>query len=347
MDRKIVFYLGHPTLMHQYEPVLRLLPRDLVALAARRRDGEYRFAFEVGERLGLACYVAEGLIGASSREFILLTHHAKAFQEIGPGYRLEQIARHHALVPYSYGVLDDTLFAPGNKELYGAYEVIFCNGPYQADTLRPHTPAKLIQIGYPRYDRLFTDPPDRDSLMTRFGCDPSKRTIVWLPTLPSNGQWCSVPKFAAAMSRLASIYNIILKLHPDDRSSGELARSCGFTMVITDPTDNIELFAVADFCVCDYYGSAFGALYADLNLLLFNTGDPVPNLADGVLRSFIPNLDAASPIEIERILGDRELWREQKLRRQAVRQVMYAPYYGTSSEVMASAIKGLPRLMGL
>lgn len=102
-------------------------------------------------------------------------------------------------------------------------------------------------------------------------------------------------------------YNVIVKTHPLSASAEpdalKVLRQYPFTSVITHVYDNLTLFRCADFVVCDYGGTPFGALYLDKNLLLLN----VQNAADDALTGDnSPDVDSAAGYCFSRCLRTME-----------------------------------------
>lgn len=232
------------------------------------------------------------------------------------------------------------------------YDLIMCYGPYHAAAFARFTGVKTVEMGYPRFDRFFNDKPDLAALRQRYGCDPAKKNVVWLPTWKTLS---SVGWFDAQISALSENYNVVVKLHPlmagsePDRVRAIEARR--FAHVITDSSDNLPLYVLADFLLCDYGGPPLAGIYTDRNLLLLN----VPGAeADGLMTGDSPDLTIREHIvnvnpdgtEIAGILRDDAIWEAQKPIRRMLREKYFAPYYGTSSKVAAETLANLDNILG-
>ncbi len=231
------------------------------------------------------------------------------------------------------------------------YDVIFCFGPYHAAKFSDSTDAVILQMGYPRFDRYFTQQLNRDDLYARYGCDPLKQTVVWLPTWKTLS---SVTHFDEEISALTVRYNVIIKLHPlmpesePDRVKALMRHH--FTHVITDSSDNLPLYQLADFMLFDYGGPPLAAIYADKNLILLNvegavdddlTGEDSPDIT---IRRHLVNVNPGDKA-IAELLADSSLWEQQRPVRHALRKTYFAPYYGFSAQVAANALLNLKHIV--
>ncbi|HZP87700.1 MAG TPA: tetratricopeptide repeat protein [Burkholderiales bacterium] len=240
------------------------------------------------------------------------------------------------------------------REWNALYDAILCFGPYQAEALQQVTSAALIQVGYPRFDPFFRQREDKYELCRRYRCDPARPTLVWLPTWHALS---SVSLHAHAVAGLRERYNIVVKLHPlasqDGLDSARVLREAGIDHVITDSSDNLPLYRLAEYLLCDYGGPAFGGLYTDRPLLLLNVPDAAsnplmgPDSPDIVIRQVVANVDPSSSEAIARILADEQHWAAQERVRRELRRAFFAPYYGFASEVAAGALRNIARLTEL
>lgn len=232
------------------------------------------------------------------------------------------------------------------------YDVIFCFGPYHAAKFSDSTDAVVLQMGYPRFDRYFTQQPDRNDLYAKYDCDPLKKTVVWLPTWKTLS---SVTHFDAEISALTERYNVVIKLHPlmpeSEPERVAALKQHHFTHVITDSSDNLPLYQIADFMLFDYGGPPLAAIYADKNLVLLNvqgaanddlTGEDSPDIT---IRRHLVNVNPADKA-IAELLADASLWEQQRPVRRALRKTYFAPYFGFSSQVAANALLNLKHLVG-
>ncbi len=236
------------------------------------------------------------------------------------------------------------------SEWNNLYEVIMCFGPHHAAFFADSTDALVLQMGYPRFDRYFTMKPDLAGLQARYGCDPKKQTVVWLPTWKTLS---SVGHFDEEISSLIERYNVVVKLHPlmpeSEPERVEALRRHNFTHVIADASDNLPLYQLADYMLFDYGGPPLAGIYADKELILLNvpgadidelTGDDSPDIS---IRKHLVNVDSEEG-RIANLLADSVLWKEQRAVRRMLRNQYFAPYFGFSSIIAANALLNLEHI---
>lgn len=225
------------------------------------------------------------------------------------------------------------------------YDAFLCLGPLQAQQLRSFRGA-VLEMGYPRYDALFRESFDRPAQLKALGCDPARPVLVWLPTL--RDYYGSLELFAEAVSALSRDYNLLLKPHPAswiwEQDSLSKLNDSGYTRILRESIDNLLLYRLADFVICDYGGTAFSALYTDCNLLLLDHPDYQPHAADDQdlwLRRFIVHLKLSEAEQLSAYLADRAYWSWQKQLRQKLRHKLFTPNYGHSAETAAWQLRML------
>lgn len=232
------------------------------------------------------------------------------------------------------------------------YDLILCFGPWQAERVKSCCDAVTFEMGYPRYDDYFNSALCQTPFPLLTPLDPAKKTVLWLPT------WLdlsSITAFSDVMGSLCDTYNVIVKTHPlmASREPEKIAllNHYRFHAVITHAVDNLALFRIANSVVCDYGGTAFGALYLDKPLLLLNlpeaaqdplTGDDSPDI---LLRKDIVSLDIAQRWQLAELLADDALWQAQKATRLALRTRYFAPTYGFSAQVALLAIRNVRHIL--
>ncbi len=231
------------------------------------------------------------------------------------------------------------------------YDVILCFGPYHAANFSHASDAVIVQMGYPRFDRYFNEPADPERLAKALGCDPSKKTVVWLPT---QGAISSLGHFDEEIAALTSRYNVLVKMHPltplADPDKAAALKRLPFTQVIADASDNLPLYQVADYMLFDYGGPPMAGIYTDKRMVLLNvpgaaddalTGDDSPDIAiRRELVSVEPDAHA-----IARLLDDDATWQVQAPARRRLRSLYFAPHFGFSAQVAAQALTNLHRLV--
>lgn len=250
-----------------------------------------------------------------------------------------QLADHNIRFMYAAGKTGWNL-SPWNQ----LYDVIMCFGPYHAAAFADVCDALILQMGYPRFDLYFNNAPDRSKLLEKYHCDPTKKTVVWLPTWKDLS---SVGLFDEEISRLTDTYNVVIKLHPmmppSEPHRVDALRRHPFTKVITDTSDNLPLYHLADYMLFDYGGPPMAALYTNKNFLLLNvpgasgdafTGSDSPDIT---LRKHFTNIESGMG-ELAELLADDTLWDEHEVMRANLRKRYFAPYFGFASKVAAEAL---------
>lgn len=234
------------------------------------------------------------------------------------------------------------------------YDLILCFGPFQEQQLKKCCSATIFQMGYPRYDRYFSGNIDKLEVAIDLGIDTNKQTLVWVPTWK---ELSTIDHYADVMSSLSSKYNVIVKTHPlsviEEIPRLRRLKKHNFTKIITDVYDNLDLYAIADWVVSDYGGTAFGAIYLDKPLLLLNisnaeddhlTGSDSPDI---LLRKSIVNVDVENRWSIMQLLLDESLWLEQKAHRKSLRQEHFFPSYGFSANLAATALQNIDNILNM
>jgi len=275
----------------------------------------------------------------------LVSHH---YMRDEAGEFLRQLGRRQIRYVYGLGV-DKWHFAAWNR----IYDMILCFGPYQQARLAPLGSARIVQVGYPRYDDFFIKRPDRGAIVRRLGLDPARPTVVWLPTWSTLS---SIPHYHSAIAALAADYNVVVKPHPltlvkEPDKMDLLTRYPGLR-VRTDDLDILEMYVLADWVVSDYGGTAFSAIYTDRNLLLLDVpgAEANPQLANGssdlVIRKDVARLTPDSAGELAALLKAPGLWKKQAEVRSGLRTTFFAPYFGYSSNLAASVLANPEIVLG-
>ncbi|NGX28912.1 MAG: hypothetical protein K940chlam1_01100 [Candidatus Anoxychlamydiales bacterium] len=230
------------------------------------------------------------------------------------------------------------------------YDMILCMGPHQVSKLQFCKKTIKKEIGYSRYDNFFNNQPNKDSILKKLHCNINKKTIIWLPTW---GEICSIPTFYKSISSLMKKYNVVVKPHPSslqhEKEKIKLLDDCHFTCVIKKNFDNLFLYTIADFVICDYGGPPFGAIYTDKNLLLLNSDNKTlknyqylePDSPDIEIRKYILNISAKDISLLSNLIENTSFWGEQKKIRSDLRKKYFSQNYGNSTETFAKILSSL------
>ena len=263
------------------------------------------------------------------------------------GYLLKRIGIINIRLMYALGK-NKWHFAEWNN----IYDLIMCYGPYQIEKLEKYNRPAKVSVGYPRYDKYFENSVDKYTLLEKLNCDITKKTIVWLPTY---NNLSSIDEFAKPISELKSKYNILVKPHPgtllQELKRVEYIKDLEFTKFISEPFDNLKLFQIADFIICDYGGTAFGAIYTDKNLILLNVtnyklDDNLEyNSSDLELRKSIPNYDFDDIDSLHDLLLNHQYWVEQKIVRKMIREKYFKGNYGKASAEVVKTLRNIDQIL--
>lgn len=345
LDR-IGFLIHNPEMFNHYRSVWQHLPTGSVEVAVTGLEHDVKASIEACERLNLPWRDASEVLMQGQRYDTLVssfpTHYIRGNDS---PYLTKSIGRHNLRFMYATGKAGWN-FQKWNE----AYDAILCFGPYQAEQLDFCRSTLKVQMGYPRFDRFFNQPIDRAKRLNELGLDPSRKTLVWLPTWKS---LCSIDLFAVAIGKLQEHYNVIVKPHPITITSepARMRQLEAFQCCIKEHIDNVELFQLADFLLCDYGGSAFGGIYTDRNVLLLDLPyaerDELmgENSSDIWLRKVMPHIDAQNANKLPELLADTALWETQRDVRLNLSQYFFAPFYGYASQVAALAIANSPKML--
>jgi CDP-Glycerol:Poly(glycerophosphate) glycerophosphotransferase len=295
---------------------------------------------------GAPCLTMEEALGRGRHYRTVVSHHpfmTGLLRDVAP------LGDRHVRLMYGLGKAAWN-FAPWND----LYEVILCFGPFQRDQLADVTGSLLVEVGYPRFDPFFQGRFDPATERARFGCDPARETLVWMPTW---SDLSSTGAHAESMLALAGRWNVVLKLHPFVRfhqpDEVERLRAMPFAAVIAEPIDNVALYAMADWIVADYGGPMFGAIYTDRDLILLDVAASAGNelLGPGspelMLRNVLPSVAEPDPDAVAAVLGDPGERRRQRDVRAALRRDLFAPFYGFAADMAAEAIRRTDEMLAL
>lgn len=348
LDR-IGFLIHNPEMFNHYHSVWKHLPAGSIEIAVTgKEEHDFDAVVEGCERHGLPWRDAGELLVKNLRYTTLVSSFPEhRLRPRDTPYLAKALGRYNLRFMYANGKAGWN-FRPWNR----VYDGILCYGPYQADQLEFCRHTVKIQMGYPRFDRFFNEPIDKVKRLSELGLDPQRKTVVWLPTW---SKLSSIDLFAASLAGLQERFNVVVKPHPititdEPERMRALER---FGCVIREHIDNVELFQLSDFLLCDYGGSAFGGIYTDRKIALLDVpnaeSDPLTgkDSSDIVLRQCMPHFSADQYAALERLLLDESAlpWTEQRTVRSTLSFHFFAPFYGYASQVAALAITNAPRVV--
>lgn len=342
---RIGFGINFADMIHHYAPIWRLMGTDrvgVVPFGTEREQEEIRAAVRA---LGYQIFEADALIIQDawfdvfvSHQYLAMTGELPIFKRLGQ-YNLR----------FMYTLAQDGWnFADWNAH----YDGFLCYGPYQASRFAQKFPDKaVVQMGYPRFDDFFNGIIDANVVRLELTCDQEKPTVVWLPAY---GFFSSVDRYCDTLAALTDRFNVVVKPHPYT-VTGEpdrMARlhAAGFTHVIDTLYDNLKLLSLADWIVCDYGGPIFGTIYTDQKLLLLDLAGASDHALVGPespeirVRRDIISTETTNPDEICRILNNKDIWTQQAVIRNNLRQEFFAPFYGFSSRIAANILENAGKI---
>jgi hypothetical protein len=228
------------------------------------------------------------------------------------------------------------------------YHAFLCHGPNDQQQIAARFPGRTFQMGYPRYDPYFDPALDAAEERRQFVRKPDARTVLWMPTFGEGA--CSLPHFAAALKPLQQRYNFIVRPHPlsfrEAPQDIALLKSLGY-MIDDDPLrDMNRLYRIVDAMLCDYGGSAFGALYLDKPMLLLDVPGSsdwytVRNSSNLELARHYPSVTPGDAGAVSALLEDEAAWAARAAPAHALRSRYFADLRGTSSARAAAILTSL------
>jgi hypothetical protein len=279
-----------------------------------------------------------------------VSNHVGSAGTIGGRNAVPLLALRHVRLMYALGK-DAWNFSSWNE----TYDLILAWGPYQADRLAAFERPRVVQVGYPRFDRFFRLTEPRRAAVARLGGDPDRPTLLWLPTWSAAS---SIDAFAETIAGLRDTFNVLLKVHPFSATQepARMARlaELGLASTVDPIQDNLDLLYAADIVAADYGGSAFAAIHTDRDLVLLNTPgvgtDPRDTVvgADSLdvrLREWILNIDPGEGDVVRDHIADPGARQQQRVAREGLRRQLFAPFRGCAGEVAATTLRNLDAIL--
>lgn len=232
------------------------------------------------------------------------------------------------------------------------YDAFLCHGPNDAEQLGKRFRGRTFQMGYPRYDGYYAPDLDTSAEAREFSIDPSRKTLLWMPTFGKGA--CSIPHFARALAPLRERYNFIVRPHPLSfrKSPGEIAllRSLGFLLDDQPARDMNKLLKLSDVMLCDYGGSAFGAVYLRKRMVLLEVPGArdwytVRNASNLELIEHYPVVGPARAEQLGALLEDEDYWRQQAARAVPLADKYFADFRGHSAQRAAEILCNIDALL--
>jgi len=179
------------------------------------------------------------------------------------------------------------------------YDIFLCHGVNDEREIKKRFKGKTFIMGYPRYDRFFSEEIDLSNIRNEFGISKSKKTVLWMPTL--GGDYSSIPLFSEPLSTLSTKYNIIVRPHPlsfmQEKDFICLLEKFNFNIDRNALRDMNELFGVADVVLADNGGTPFSAIFLGKNVVFLDVPDDLG--AESAASSYIAG---SSVMELKKYL---------------------------------------------
>lgn len=338
---RIGFLLHSLELVNHYAAVWNLLPHGTFDVLLHEVDEDVGRQAVAAWRCGV--FTTEAVLADGCKYACLVSNHPV---EGGDAPLIKRLAGRNVRFMYAAGKSGWNL-----SEWNRLYDLILCFGPHHAAAFSARTDSLVIQMGYPRFDRYFNEQVDRNVLCSRFCCDPAKETVVWLPTWKDLS---SVGHFDEEISALTHRYNVVVKLHPlmseAEPERVESLRQYQFSCLLTDSTDNLPLYQLAEYMLFDFGGPPLAAIYCDKKMLLLDVpgalADPLltPDSPDVAIRAQLGSLKPGRGA-IAHCLANPAHWEAQVPMRKALRRTYFAPHFGFSSAVAANTLLRLDTLL--
>ena len=224
-------------------------------------------------------------------------------------------------IRYMYGadISDGWSLQPWNE----IYDIFLCHGVNDERELKKRFKGKTFVMGYPRYDRYFSEEIDLTPIRSEFSIDRSKKTILWMPTL--GGEYSSIPLFAEALSKLKDKFNIIVRPHPlsfvQEKDFIVILENCNFNIDEVALRDMNELFSIADVILTDNGGTPFSGIFLGKNVVFLDVPDAsVESKSDNSsilagssvmeLKKHLPSISIKDLSPLETMLESSDFYKE-------------------------------------
>lgn len=254
-------------------------------------------------------------------------------------------------IRYMYGadISDGWSLASWNN----IYDVFLCHGVNDEREIKKRFKGKALVMGYPRYDRFFSEDIDLSNIKHEFGISESRKTVLWMPTL--GGGYSSIPLFAEPLSTISNNYNIIVRPHPlsfvQEKEFISLLEKFHFNIDRNVLRDMNELFGVADVVLADNGGTPFSAIFLGKNVIFLDVPDNLgpevaatSYIADSSVTELKKHLPIVNHQEIHLLvsmLDSGEFYKENNKRIDALFETYFASPRGGGAKRVADIFKSL------
>lgn len=203
----------------------------------------------------------------------------------------------HKQIRYMYGA--DISDGWSLQSWNDIYDVFLCHGVNDEREIKKRFKGQVFVMGYPRYDRFFSEEMDLSNIKREFDITESKKTVLWMPTL--GGDYSSIPLFAEPLSTISKKYNIIVRPHPfsfvQEKGFIRLLEKFNFNIDRNALRDMNELYGIADVVLADNGGSPFSAIFLGKNVIFLEVPDSLE--VESAATSYIAG---SSVLELKKLL---------------------------------------------
>lgn len=226
----------------------------------------------------------------------------------------------HKQIRYMYGA--DISDGWSLQNWNNIYDVFLCHGVNDEREIKKRFKGKTYIMGYPRYDRFFSEDIDYNNIRREFQLADSIKTVLWMPTL--GGDYSSIPLFAESLSAITKKYNVIVRPHPlsfvKEKEFIGLLDKFNFNIDKSALRDMNELFGVADVVLVDNGGTPFSAIFLGKNIIFLDVPDDLgaesadtsvfANSSVMELKKYLPNVNNQEIQKLESMLDSSAFYIE-------------------------------------
>jgi hypothetical protein len=291
---KVAFIVWNPFQLIQFEPLAKLCIDPTVVLIDKENNAKLFPPGMLKSKHWKTVFVKPAEI-----PLIDGTHDAIFFQSAFPN--IEKI-KSTKLVSLQYGLAKE-------RHNYGEWRALadmnLMYGKYSTDIVSHYAPS--FSVGNLKFDtwqeyvELYSD---KTKLSEELNLDPTKKTLLYMPTWGELGSFDALVK---PIATLQSRYNVILKMHHNNDAKVPewliTAKNEKIQHIYDGSADQLKLLCAADLIISDFSGAIFDGMYANKPILLYqeNSNDKI-----GVQKFDLESLEFARRNEIGYVCEEAE-----------------------------------------
>ena len=258
-ELKTAFIVWNPFQVVQFQPAIAAYPAARIIVVQRGKNlGEFDPAFLPPNNAAVEIIKKTQLADIDGR-FDVIFYQAP----------IAELACFKAskLVSVQYGLAKE-------RHNYGEWRSLsdmnLMYGPYSVDAVSHFSPSYAVgNIKFAGWDHRAAKA-ERPEIERRLGLAPDQKTILFMPTYGALG---SFDDLVPILGRLATRYNVIIKIHHNTEKRGkswmDVARRAGITHLANGAANQLELLAISDLVISDFSGAIFDAVYAEVPAMLY------------------------------------------------------------------------------